>query len=63
MGPNMQQWKDLYVGRFVEKGVEREFGEATYEAGMGEHDYESDPVEAADEEMSYWIDDGDGEGE
>lgn len=50
-----EQWRKKYIERLMEKGGLSE-SEATeeYEGGLDDHDYEDDPVYAADENMSYW---------
>ena len=57
MTPN--EWHDRYIARLVVK-AEFTYGEAedNFQAGMGEYDYDDDPEDAADTEMSYWTDDG-----
>lgn len=55
----IERWKQAYVARFVEVGFDVEHGIADYEGALGEHDYSQDPVEAADESLSYYEDDGD----
>lgn len=53
-------WIAAYVARMIECGVPEDHARACELAGSEDHDYDSDPREAADEEMSYWDDDGDG---
>ena len=48
-----------YVLRMIERGVHQEDAWACCLAGASDHDYDSDPRDAADEELSYWTDDGD----
>jgi hypothetical protein len=50
-----EAYKRLYVGRMVECGIDRESAEACFEAG--EIDYDEDPRDAADDELSYWDND------
>lgn len=50
-------WTLRYCARFLERGIPLHVAIETYRAGM-EHDYDDDPEQAADEEMSYWDDDG-----
>ena len=52
-------WALRYVATFVECGVPLKLALETYRAGM-EQDFDSDPEQAAHDEMSYWDDDGDG---
>ena len=51
-------WMLRYCARFLELGLPIDFALASYEA-TDQHDYDSDPADAADEEMSYMDDDGD----
>ncbi len=50
------KWKDRYVQRLEERGVEPELALSTFLAAEDEHDYNSDPEDAADFELSYWED-------
>jgi hypothetical protein len=54
-----EEWMAKYVLRMMEQGVESDDAWAMCRAGESDHDYDSDPMEAADDEMSYWEDDGD----
>lgn len=47
-------WHETYKARLVERGLDAGFARETLEAGMEDHDYDYDPAEAADEELSYW---------
>lgn len=53
-----QAWLDKCAARFVERGglTQEEAGEAAL-IMFQEADEGADPVEAADEDMSYWTDD------
>lgn len=51
-------YKRLYVARMVSRGVDEQDASACFEAG-GEPDYDADPEDAADDELSYWENDGD----
>lgn len=57
-----QAWRSLYVARIVAiAGVSEEAATATFKAcGLGPdgYDIEDDPEQCADDEMSYWDDDG-----
>lgn len=54
------EWMAKYCLRLIERsGIDKESALACYHAAEDSHDYEADPVEAADDEMSYWDDDGD----
>ncbi len=50
------KWKDRYLQRLVEKGVEPILALSAFLGTEDEHDYNSDPVEAADFDLSYWED-------
>lgn len=52
-------FRRLYVARFVERGLTVEDGAAAYNAGGWQELDDATPEEAADEELSYWADDGD----
>ena len=52
-------WALRYVATFVECGVPLKLALETYRGGM-EQDFDSDPEQAAHDEMIYWDDDGDG---
>jgi hypothetical protein len=58
MSQDKDQWKARYVARMVACGVDAEGAVACFEAGSDDHDYDSNPEEAADDEMSYWENDG-----
>jgi hypothetical protein len=55
-----EEWMAKYVLRMVERGLDSESAWACCRAGADSHDYESDPRAAADDEISYFDDDGDG---
>lgn len=44
----------LTKARLVERGLDAGFAQETLDAGMEDHDYDDDPSDAADEELSYW---------
>ena len=54
-----EEWQAKYVLRMVERGIDQADAWACCEAGASDHDYTSDPRDAADDEMSIWTDDGD----
>lgn len=56
---NKETWHRRYIQRLVIKG-QMTFREAKdiLEAGMGNYYYDDDPEDSADDEMSYWSDDG-----
>ena len=49
-------WKTKYIKRLIEKGLNKDFASATYEAGCP-HDEDSEAEDAGDDELSYWTDD------
>lgn len=49
------EWKAAYIKTMVGRGVDLDHAETVYAAV--DHDYEDDPTDAADDEMSYWEDD------
>ena len=59
MPTEKEDWMAKYVLRMVERGIDQEDALACCLAGADDHDYTSDPRDAADEEMSIWTDDGD----
>ena len=50
-----EAYKQLYVGRMVARGIDQRDAEACFEAG--DIDYDTNPEDAADDELSYWSDD------
>lgn len=52
------EWLAKYAARMMEAGLDAD--DAFMFARMGDNDYDSDPVEAAESEMECWTDDGDG---
>jgi hypothetical protein len=57
-----EEWLARYKQRFIEVGISEEGAQMQVEsATFEEHSvfFEDDPEGAADEEMSYWTDDGD----
>lgn len=56
-----EAWKAKYVLRMIEVGIDAESAWACCEAGASDHDYDSDPRDAANDEMDSWVDDGDGQ--
>lgn len=58
-------WLQRYAARMIERGgldadTARSAAEAGYEAAIESGDELNAPEEDADEEMSYWTDDGEG---
>jgi hypothetical protein len=52
--PERKLWMDRYVARMVEQGIEPKDAWACCRGGEDDHDYSSDPSEAADDELSCW---------
>lgn len=56
-----EAYKHLYVARMVAvSGITQEAAAENFEAGADSLDYDIPPEDAADAEMEYWTDDGDG---
>ena len=55
---NPGEWHNKFIAQLMSRGLEREEAEDTLAGNMGDHDYEDDPKDAADDELSYWTDDG-----
>lgn len=50
------EWKRKYKQRLIERGgVDTKFAEENYQGGLDMHEYDDSPEDAADTEMSYWI--------
>lgn len=52
-------WRDSYIARLVERGLDPAMALADFEGGEEDHDYASSPASAADESLSYYSNDGD----
>lgn len=55
-------WRSLYIARMVSAGLDEESAAACFDAcGFGPNGYDltEDPADCADDELSYWTDDGD----
>ena len=52
-----QEWQLKYINRFIERGLTAENGKAIYDAGVSDHNFDEDPVDMANDELSYWIGD------
>lgn len=50
-------WRRVYVARMVERGIDRADAQACCDAG--DVDLSVNPVEAADDELQYWVNDDD----
>ncbi len=49
-----KEWKEKYIERITLACGDKKFATECYLAGKIDHDYEDDPVDAAEMEMSYW---------
>ena len=48
-------WHECYIERLMEKAaLTEEQAKDVLEAGMGDYDYDGNPYDAADDELSYW---------
>lgn len=53
-----KEWRERYIVQLQKRGeLTREQAEDILIAGMGEHDYNDNPEDAADAELSCWTDD------
>ena len=50
------EWKKLYVDALMKRGIPKGEAMEIFEAGIGSHDYDSDPEMSASDELSYWPD-------
>jgi hypothetical protein len=54
-----EEWHERYMKHIQTKAaLTRIQAKDTLNAGMGEYDYNDAPEDAADEELSYWTNDG-----
>jgi len=54
-----EEWHKRYIAHLQgQAGLTKTEAEDCLTAGMGEHDYDEDPEDSADEEMACWTDDG-----
>lgn len=51
-------WRQRYVDRMVERGIDRESARACCDAG--DVDLAENPADAADDQLQYWDDDDEG---
>ena len=52
-----EEWHRKYKARLIDVAkISEDDAKASLEAGMGHYDYDDDPADSADEEMSYWSD-------
>jgi len=52
-----EAWMGRYVAQMVKRGIHPD--DAWRSVRAGDHDYTDSPEDAADEELTYWDDDGD----
>ena len=52
--PHVSAWKERYIRRLIQLGIDAPFAVATYYAAVGYHDYSENPEDMADVETSYW---------
>lgn len=51
-----EEWHEAYKARLIERGIDLDFAQSTLEAGMDDFDYDDSPADAADMELSCWVD-------
>ena len=59
--PEQEAWRERYIRRMISAGIDEQDAEANFDAcgfGPDGFDLEDDPEQCADDEMSYWDDDG-----
>jgi len=50
-----EQWKKEYIQELMDRAfLSRKEATDIYEAGIGDHDFESNPLDAVLDELSYW---------
>ena len=52
----IKKWKKMYIKKMVMGGLTIEEAEMSYEAGIGDHDFDDDPEISATDELGYWVD-------
>lgn len=52
-------WREAYIARLVERGLEPSMALADFEGAEEDHDYTASPASAADESLTYYSNDGD----
>lgn len=52
------KWMKIYINRLVERGLTLGEAQDNYEAAGCPHDLDDDPIQAADDELSYMASDG-----
>ena len=50
------EWRRKFIGRLMEVAVPQIMADEVFAANIDDHDYTEDPIDAANEEMSYWDD-------
>jgi len=50
----IKEWLNQFEERLIERGIDKEFAQATREANSEDADLGYDPKDAADDEISYW---------
>ena len=48
------EWRKKYKQWLMDRGIEPSFAQQTVEAGEDGFDFDDDPREAAEDELSYW---------
>lgn len=51
-----KEWHNKFLSRLTERGLTQDEAWDTLVAGIDDYDYEDDPKDVADEELSYWVD-------
>ncbi len=54
----IQVWRDAYVARMVERGIDEADALACLNGAGSVYDYTDNPIDVADDEMACWDDDG-----
>lgn len=49
----IDQWEATYIDQFVSRGLTVDDGKMAFDAEEN-HDFQSNPRDAANEELSYW---------
>jgi len=51
-----KEWKRRFLNRLIERGLSLEEADDIFQAGG--HDFDFEPEDSADDELSYWPSDG-----